>query len=99
MQGIILLLNSSLDQVITRWHSMVMSADEVFNLRNKLEMSQDDLSHSFGISGPNTVSRWERGQRRPNETIRRLVCWLNDRPKKEALEFIRELGQYKLKKR
>lgn len=76
-----------------------MSVSEVTELRNKLEISQDDLSDLLGIEGQNTISRWERGHRKPIETIRRLVCLLNDLPKKEAEAFVRKLGQYKLKKR
>ena len=76
-----------------------MPANEVINLRNKLGLNQEELSKSLGILGLNTISRWETGLRKPNETIRRLFCWLNDLPKQEAEEIIKKFGQYKLKKR
>lgn len=76
-----------------------MSANDFVNLRGKLGMRQDEFSEALGLYGRNTVSRWETGLRKPQEVVRRLVCLLNDLPKKEALEFVTKLGQYKLKKR
>lgn len=75
-----------------------MSVNEVINVRRKLGMSQEDLSDSLGILGATTVSRWETGLRKPSETIRRLFCWLNDLPKKQAEEIVKTLGQYKKKR-
>ncbi len=69
------------------------------DLRNKLGLKQDDLSEALGLYDGNTVSRWETGLRKPNEPIRRMLCLLNDLPKKEAQEIIKRLGQYNLKKR
>ena len=76
-----------------------MAANELLGLRNKLEMNQEEFSEAFGLYGRNTISRWETGQRAPNEALRRVFCLLNDLPKKEAQEIIKKLGQYKLKKR
>ena len=76
-----------------------MQANEFVNLRNKLGIKQDELSEALGLYSKNTVSRWETGLRKPQELVRRLICLLNDLPKKEAEEILRKLGQYKLKKR
>ena len=76
-----------------------MSANEVTNLRKKLGIDQAELSKAFGLYSHNTVSRWETGLRKPSESLRRIFCLLNDLPRKEAEEFVKKLGQYKLKKR
>jgi len=76
-----------------------MSSNEIQKLRAKLEISQAELSEAFGLYDGNTISRWETGLRKPNEIIRRLFCFLNDLPSKEADAFIKKLGQYKLKRR
>jgi transcriptional regulator with XRE-family HTH domain len=77
-----------------------MSANDFVNLRNKLGIKQEELSDAFGLYSKNTISRWETGLREPQEVVRRLVCLLNDLPKKEALDFVTKLGQYKkLKKK
>ncbi len=76
-----------------------MSVNEFVNLRTKLGIKQEELSDAFGLYSRNTVSRWETGLRKPQEIVRRLVCLLNDLPKKEAEEMIKKLGQYKLKRR
>lgn len=85
--------------MICRRHSIDMSANIVTELRNKLGLKQDELSEAFGLYDGTTVSRWETGFRKPNEAIRRMLCLLNDLPRKEAEEILRKLGQYKLKKR
>ena len=89
----------TLDQDVSQWQPQNMSANDFLNLRNKLGLKQEELSDAFGLHGRNAVSRWENGLRKPQEVVRRLVCLLNDLPKKEAEEIIRKLGQYKLKKR
>ena len=76
-----------------------MSANIVAELRNKLGLRQEDISEALGLYDGYTVSRWETGLRKPNEAVRRMLCLLNDLPKKEAEEIIKKLGQYKLKKR
>lgn len=76
-----------------------MPAKEVIKLRDKLQVSQEELSDAFGLSGRNAISRWETGRRKPAELARRLLCLLNDLPVGEAKAIIKRLGQYKLKKR
>lgn len=92
-------LKKPLDQSSSHWETTSMSAREVISLREKLGLDQKTLSDAFGLSSHNTVPRWETGLRKPSETLRRLFCLLNDLPKKEAEEFVKKLGQYKLKKR
>ena len=76
-----------------------MSVNIVAELRDKLGLRQEDISDALGLYDSYTVSRWETGLRKPNEAIRRLLCLLNDLPKKEAEEINKKLGQYRLKKR
>lgn len=75
-----------------------MSAKEVMQLRERLSISQEELADALGLHGRGAISRWETGLRDPSETVRRLVFYLNELPKKEALELLKRLGKYGTRK-
>ena len=75
-----------------------MTSKAILRLREKLEMSQEDLAQALGVQGRLTVYRWETGSREPSEIIRRLVLLLNDlseRDAKKLLSRIQEYGEHK----
>ena len=61
-----------------------MGGKIITELREKLGLSQTELSEALGLAGPNVISRWETGRRVPNEAVRRLICYLHDLPSPEA---------------
>jgi len=67
---------------------------EVENLRDRLELTQEELAQCFGLTGRSTVSRWQTGWRQVPEPLRRLFCLLNDMPKKDALALLKKLKSY-----
>ncbi len=75
-----------------------MGGNVITELREKLGLSQTELSEALGLAGPNVVSRWETGRRVPNEAVRRLICYLNDLPSPEARQIVRKLKGYEKKR-
>ena len=71
-----------------------MSAKDVQQLRAKLEMSQEELAHAFGMTGRHAISRWETGERQLGALASRLVRFLNALPKAEAARIVRKLADY-----
>lgn len=71
-----------------------MNGGVISELREKLGMSQTELSDALGLAGPNVISRWETGRRVPNEAVRRLINYLNDLPGAEAKQIVRKLKSY-----
>lgn len=69
-------------------------ARDVQNLREKLELSQEDLAEALGLAGKNVVSRWETGERKPSEALRRLfLIWLG-LPTPEARRLLEKFRSY-----
>lgn len=71
-----------------------MSTKEVKLLRDRLELSQDELADYLGLAGKNVVSRWEIGERSPGETVHRLLKYLMDLPKIEAIGVLKRFRRY-----
>ena len=67
---------------------------EVEKLRERLELSQEELAQCLGLAGRNAVSRWQTGWRQVPEPLRRLFCLLNDMTKKDALSLLETLKTY-----
>jgi DNA-binding transcriptional regulator YiaG len=70
------------------------SDKEVLKLRERLGVSQDELARVLGLAGRHVVYRWEAGSRIPGETIRRLVCLLNDLSEREMRQWVGRLKSY-----
>lgn len=50
-----------------------MTKEEIKNLRNQLMLNQQEFADVMAV-GPGTVSRWERGERRPRAVhLRRMA--------------------------
>ena len=75
-----------------------MSKRLPLRLRERLELSQEELAMALGVQGRLTVYRWEAGARAPSETIRRLLLLLNDLPEKDARRFLAKLQVYGARK-
>jgi len=71
-----------------------MREHDIVLLRRKLKISQTALSNAFGLAGGNVVSRWEIGQRVPNEAVRRFCCYLMELSEREALAVLSRLESY-----
>ena len=71
-----------------------MSAKNVKRLRERLGLSQEDLARALGLHGKGAIYRWEDGLRKPGETLRRLICYLNDLPIGEAQKLLETLKAY-----
>ena len=70
------------------------TAKDVHKLREKLELSQEDLAEALGLAGKNVVSRWETGERKPSEALRRLFSiWLG-LPVSEARRLLEKFRSY-----
>jgi len=69
-------------------------ARDVQNLREKLGLSQEELADALGLAGKNVVSRWETGERKPSEALRRLfLIWLG-LPAPEARRLLEKFRSY-----
>jgi len=71
-----------------------MSNQEIFSLRKKLGLSQEELAEALGLEGRGSVYRWEAGLRAPNEPLRRLFCYLDELPQDGARQLLEELAKY-----
>ena len=71
-----------------------MSSDLIKTLRDKLGLSQEQLSEVLGLAGKNVVSRWELGERAPGEPVRRLCKYLIELPKDEAKSVLARFRKY-----
>jgi DNA-binding transcriptional regulator YiaG len=67
---------------------------DVQRLRQKLDLNQEELSLALGLAGKNVVSRWEIGERKPSEALRRLfLIWLS-LPTPEAKRLLEKFRSY-----
>jgi DNA-binding transcriptional regulator YiaG len=77
-----------------QWNTLPMGDETILHLRERLNLSQEDLAMALGVQGRLTVYRWEVGTREPSETIRRLVLLLNDLSQKDAKKLLARLQSY-----
>lgn len=76
-----------------------MSAKEVLKLRQKLEITQEELANALGLHGKEVICRWETGTREPNEALQRLFRYLNEATRAEAERIIKRFSEYGTRKR
>ena len=76
-----------------------MGKKEIQELRKRLHLTQQELADTLGLAAKGVVSRWERGDRIPGETILRLLRLLNALPNAEAQKLIAKLKNYASKNR
>jgi len=58
-------------------HMGLMSAEDIQNLRERLDLSQQEMSDLLQI-GAKTYTRWESGRARPSRSMNVLLCALRD---------------------
>ena len=69
-------------------------SNEILELREKLGLTQEELCSYLGVGHKTTICLWETGRRKPNEPLRRFICYLNSLSKKKAMEIIKRLKNY-----
>jgi len=64
-----------------------------FDVREKLGLSQREMAQAMGVH-PMTWSKWERGERRPDNAAMRLMellCWLRDKRGPTLAQWLKDI--------
>ena len=71
-----------------------MNGEEVREIREKLGLSREEFADNLCLSGYRTMMNIETDFRKPSKLTIRLLRYLDDQPKKKALEFLEEFKGY-----
>lgn len=71
-----------------------VNGKEVKRIREKLEMSREEFAEFLCLSGYRTMMNIETDFRKPSALTIRLLRYVDDQQKKNALEFIEEFKGY-----
>lgn len=71
-----------------------MEGMEIKRIREDLGMTREEFADLLCLAGYRTMMNIETDFRNPNKLAVRLLRYLDDQPKKKALEFIKEFSGY-----
>ena len=71
-----------------------MNGDEFRAIRERLEMSREEMAELLGLSGYNAISNIELGIRNPSKLAKMLLLALDSLPRKQAKSLIALLRRY-----
>lgn len=71
-----------------------MKGKDVRMIREKLELSVEEFASLLCLAGYQSVMNIESDFRKPSKLSMRLLRYLDDQPKKKALEFVEEFRAY-----
>jgi len=74
-----------------------MKGNKVQEIREKLGFDRHQFAECLCLSGYRTMMNIEHNFRKPNKLAIRLLRYLDDQPKKKALEFLEEFKGYEPK--
>lgn len=63
-------------------------------IREKLNLSQEDMATYLGVKTYKPISHYETGFRTPSLLIQAVMSWLNSLSEKEAVRFLDELKHH-----
>ncbi len=72
-----------------------MNGDEFRAVRERLELSREEMAELLGLSGYNAVSNIELGLRNSSKLAQMLLRALNSLPRKQAKSLIELLRRYR----
>lgn len=73
---------------------MEMKGSEVKRIREDLGMTREEFAELLCLSGYRTMMNIETDFRNPNKLAVRLLRYIDNQPKKKALEFINDFSGY-----
>ena len=78
-----------------------MRPDKFKSIREKLGLTQEELSDLLGLSGRKPISHFETGFRKPSPLIQAIMSLLGSLSERKAAEFIELLTEHmkKVKRR
>ena len=72
-----------------------MTGDEFRKIRERLELSREEMAELLGLSGYNSISNIELGLRNPSKLATMVLKILKHLSKKKAEELIELLRRYR----
>lgn len=71
-----------------------MSPDKFKSIREKLGLTQEELSELLGLSGRKPISHFETGFRKPSPLIQAIMSLLGSLSERKAVELIELLSEH-----